>query len=85
MAFAAALHARAPQSPRIHFHPLALACALACTSLAAQAQQGTPAPSPTAAPAAARSSTPALRGMVVSASRSERACPNFCVNGSDFN
>lgn len=72
MAFAAALHARAPQSPRIHFHPLALACALACTSLAAQAQQGTPAPSPTAAPAAARSSTPALRGMVVSASRSEQ-------------
>lgn len=71
MASATALHARAMPAPRSNLRPLALACALVCAAISAQAQQQS---SETVQVAAARTdrNAPVMRDVVVSASRDEQ-------------
>ncbi|WP_407715388.1 TonB-dependent hemoglobin/transferrin/lactoferrin family receptor [Comamonas testosteroni] len=71
MASATALHARASLAPSSNLRPLALACALACAAITAQAQQQS-AESVQVAAARADRSTPVLRDVVISASRDEQ-------------
>ncbi|MEG0938208.1 MAG: TonB-dependent hemoglobin/transferrin/lactoferrin family receptor [Comamonas sp.] len=71
MASATVSHAHAALAPRSDIRPLVLACALACASIAAQAQQQTPAAVQVAAAHADRSA-PVMRDVVVSASRDEQ-------------
>ncbi len=71
MAYANASHARASLAPRSDLRPLALACALACTALSAQARQPS-SESVQVAAARADRSTPVLRDVVISASRDEQ-------------
>ena len=71
MASATVSHAHAVLAPRSDIRPLVLACALACASIAAQAQQQTPAAVQVAAAHADRNA-PVMRDVVVSASRDEQ-------------
>ncbi|MEX8191474.1 TonB-dependent hemoglobin/transferrin/lactoferrin family receptor [Comamonas guangdongensis] len=71
MASATALHARAMLAPRSNLRPLAFACALACASISAQAQQKALETIQVAAAHADRSA-PVMRDVVVSASRDEQ-------------
>ena len=71
MASATVSHAHAALAPRSDIRPLVLACALACASIAAQAQQQTPAAVQVAAAHADRNA-PVMRDVVVSASRDEQ-------------
>ncbi|MGU3625857.1 TonB-dependent hemoglobin/transferrin/lactoferrin family receptor [Comamonas sp. C24C] len=71
MASATALHARASLAPSSNLRPLALACALVCAAITAQAQQQS-SDSVQVAAARADRSTPVLRDVVISASRDEQ-------------